>query len=341
MNKQSGWQILALLMATGLWATQAAAQPTATPAVGYSREPAAADKPRVLGWNKSANLGLNLAFTSSQSVVGQTDGSSQTYGLDLKGSLNRVSEGDEWRNTLSVLESTTKTPSVPTFIKSGDELKLETIYLYTVTHDPESGPYVRGLATAPMFFGQDVRATPQAYDINRRNGSSQVVNASSLRLTDGFKPLETRESLGWFLKPVQQQNLAVEVRLGLAGKQIQADGQYALHGTNNAGQLTVDELSDVNQAGLEAALGLKGKIDDKSSYEAGLETMTPFINNKASSDSRSAVELTNYDGYIKLTSNITSWAAFGYDYKLKIEPQLVSGAQQIHMLTLNLNYNLL
>jgi hypothetical protein len=32
--------------------------------------------------------------------------------------------------------------------------------------------------------------------------------------------------------------------------------------------------------------------------------------------------------------------AIGYDYKLKIQPQLVDRTQQIHMFVLNINYNL-
>ena len=78
-------------------------------AAAQSAAPADA-KAKVLGWSKTANLGVNLSFASSQSVVGQTDGSSQTYGANLKGGLNRVSESDEWRNTLSILGATILNP---------------------------------------------------------------------------------------------------------------------------------------------------------------------------------------------------------------------------------------
>jgi hypothetical protein len=93
-------------------------------------------------------------------------------------------------------------------------------------------------------------------------------------------------------------------------------------------------------AGVEVALSVKGKVNDNSTYEAGVEAMTPFLNNKASDDSRNSFELTNLDGYAKYSSHITSWAALSYDYKLKLQPQLVDRAQQIHMLVLNINYNL-
>ena len=59
-----------------------------------------------------------------------------------------------------------------------------------------------------------------------------------------------------------------------------------------------------------------------------------------SGDDREPIRLTNIDAFVKLSSNVTKWASFGYDYKLKIQPQLVDRAQQIHMFVVNVNYNL-
>lgn len=303
----------------------------------FAQTPAPEPAAKVLGWSKNANLGLNLSFTSNQSVIGQTDGSSQVYGLNLKGGLNRVSETDEWRNNLSLVESTSRTPSIPRYVKSSDELKYDTIYLYSLPSLPEIGPYARGEAAAPIFAGEDVQSGVKTYRIEN---VAAPVTASSLRLTDGFKPLTTKEGVGFFWKAVQRSDLKVEARLGFGALQISADGQYVLAGPNAAGELQVNELHDVSQAGLEAGLSVKGKITETSAYEAGVETMTPFINNKVAGDKRNAVQLTNVDGYGKLTSNITSWAAFSYDYKAKIQPQLQVRAEQIHMLVLTVNYNL-
>lgn len=306
-----------------------------------AQTPAPAAPPeKVLGWSKSANLGVNLSFSSSQDVVGQTDGNSQTYGANLKSAFNRLSEGDEWRNEITATGATTQTPAIPTYLKSADELKLATTYLYFIPNHPEFGPYVKGQATAPMFSGENVQASPVTYRVINNDGTTSAVTASKIRLTDGFKPLTTKESLGSFWKAVEQEKLKVEVRLGAAAMQISADGQYTVGGKNAAGETEVTELSDVSQAGLEAGLSVKGKIDEKSSYELGVETLTPFINNKKNGDDREALRLTNVDGFAKLNSNITSWAAFSYNYKLKIEPQLVDKTQQIHMLALNINYNL-
>lgn len=296
--------------------------------------------PPKLGWSKSGNLGLNLSFSQSQDVVGQTDGSSQTYGTDLKAGFNRRSEGDEWRNDLGLKEATTKTPSVPRFVKSADEFKLASTYLYFLKAHPEFGPYAKGEVSAPVFKGENVQAEAKNYRVNSADGTSRVVNGTSIRLTDGFKPMNTKESVGGFWKAIDREMTKLEFRVGAAALQIDASGQYAVGATNAAGEIEVTELRDVNQAGLEAAVSFKGKVDEKTSYEVGVETLTPFINNKVAGDDRDAVKLTNVTGVAKLNSNITSWASFGYSYNMKLEPQLLERAQQTHMLVLSASYNL-
>jgi hypothetical protein len=303
----------------------------------FSFSAMAADPVKIMGWSKNANLGANLSMSSSQDVVGQTDGTSQTYGANLKSGLNHNTERTEWRNDLSLLGATTKTPSVPRFVKSADELKFSTIYLYSLENHPKIGPYARAEANAPMFKGEDVRATPKTY---RYLDSGMTETGTSVRLTDGFKPLTTKESAGFFYKPVQDEKLKIEFRAGAAAQQVSADGQYSVKGVNSAGEVELNRMSNVSQAGSELALNVKGQINENSTYELGAEAMTPWVNNKASGDDRDAVRLTNIDAFFKLSSNLTKWASFGYDYKLKVQPQLVDRAQQIHMFVVNVNYNL-
>ena len=300
-----------------------------------------ASEQKVIGWANTAKLGLNLAFSSSENVIGQVDGQSQTYGLNLKASFNDVRENSEWRNTVSYNGATSKTPGLERYAKSADEAKVETIYLYAIPSAPAFGPYVKGAAATSFFKGEDLRATPSVYNISNANGTTSQRTDTTFRLTDAFHPMTVQESVGGFWKAVDEDKLKVETRLGFGAEQISATGQYAITGSAADGSLSVKELRDVSQAGLEAAVTAIGKIDDKSGYEASLQTLTPFINDKPSGDDRSAIRLTNVEGRVKLTSNITSWAAFAYDYRLMIQPQLVDKTQQAHMLVLNVNYNIL
>lgn len=330
-----------IVFSTVAWTLPALAQTQVwDSAKGVARTIAKEGETKPQGWKKSANIGLNLSFTSSQDVVGQTNGNSQTYGVNSKGTLNRYSDEDEWRNEFSLIGATTKTPSIPRFVKSSDELKLGTIYLYSLPSVPKIGPYVRGEAAAPIFKGEDVRTGLQSYKITHLSGPDTTRQDSSIRLTDGFKPLTTKEAVGFFYKPYEDESAKIETRAGFGAQQIASKGQFAVGGVDSTGAVLVNELDNVNQAGLELAASVKGKLNDVSTYEVGAESLTPFINNKKSGDRRNAIELTNVSATAKLSSNITSWASFGYDYKLKIEPQLVTRAQQIHMLVLNVNYNL-
>lgn len=301
------------------------------------REPAEA--PRPMGWQKSGTANANLSFTSSEGVVGQTSGTSQTYGLNLKGHLGHLAGNREWRIDVNLREATTRTPSVPRFIKSDDELKMTATYLHSLPGHPDLGPYARAEAAAPVFKGEDVRAEAKVYRVKFSDPANErVLTATSLRLTDPFKPLATKEGTGLFYRPVREERIQIETRLGFAAQQVSAAGQFSVKGLNSAGEVQIEELNDVRQAGVEAGLAVKGKVDEKSTFELGADTLTPFINNRPAGDRRDAWRLTNIEGFAKIVSRITDWASFGYDYKLKVQPQLVDRAQQIHMIVLTFNY---
>ncbi len=289
---------------------------------------------------RKASLGANVSLASNDNVVGQTDGSSQTYGLSAEASFRRLTERSEWRRDMSLVGATSRTPSLPRFVKSKDELSLSSIYLYSLERNPKLGPFVKASAKAPVFKGEEVRSDVTSFRFVERDGSTRLVEAESLRLTDPLKPLNLSGSTGVFYRPVHEPNLKIESRLGVGGLYISAEGQYAVKDKNDAGEVVVEALSSVEQLGIEAALGVEGRLSPTSSYELSLVALTPLVNNVRDEDSRSNWELTNIEGSFKLTSQVTEWAALTYDYQLKLQPQLVSGPQQTHLLLLNLTYSL-
>lgn len=294
---------------------------------------------KVLGWTPSAKVGVNASLTSSSNMIGKPDGDSETYGIDLKSGYDYASPESEWRNTLTYAGTTNKTPVQPRYVKGNDLMKLESLYLYNWANYPKLGPYVNASASAPLFFGEDVRPAPTVYNIHYRNGTTTPVTSDTLRLTDALRPLTTRESAGVFWKAFNDGNVRIEARLGVGAEQTAADGQFAVTGTDASG-VTVNELRSLSQLGVEAGLTGKGKINDQTGWEFGVETLTPFISNKEASDDRDPIRLTNVDGFAKLSSNLTPWAALSYDYRVLIKPALLDKTQQSHMLVLNINYNL-
>ena len=302
------------------------------------RDLASLTAPTEFGWRHDEVLNLNLSFASSHDVVGQTDGTTQIYGTNSRFSFSHLTAQDEWRNDFFLREATTHAASLPRFVKSDDEFKLTTTYLYFLPANPKIGPYARAEASTPLFKGEDVHPDMRFYRATNADGTIETYHDTSTRLTDPLRPLTTREALGFFNRPISTDRFHLELRLGAAGQQIKARGSYVVKGPSSDGYLDIAELKDVSQTGLEAAVALRGKINDRSSYEAGLDSLTPFINNKPAGDDRSPWGLTNVEGYVKLNSKVTEWASFSYDYKLKIEPQLVNRAQQIHMVVIGLNY---
>jgi hypothetical protein len=299
----------------------------------------ASDKSK-LGWIPKLNIGANLSFASNSNVVGQTNGDSQTYGLNFKGELSHVAQLTEWRNTLTVLESTSKTASLPDSIKTGDDFKYETVFLYSLPSIPQIGPYAKGIVETALFRGEDVRDSVTTYNIHHIGGAVDTFNGQKINLTDSFRPLTTKESAGFFWKAVQQDNMNLELNLGLGALQVAADGQFAVGGKNATGAIDINELHSFTQAGVELGANFKGKIDEKSGYEVSADILSPFVTSRQSGDTRSDSRLTNYEFGAKLTSKVTSWASFSYDYKLKYQPLLVERGQSAHLLVLNINYNI-
>ena len=292
-----------------------------------------------LGWKPSASISALYSFSSSDNVVGQTDGTSQVYGLSFKGAFTRLTELTEWRSTLNYSGATTKTPAVPRYIKSSDELKLESIYLKSLPDKPEIGPYVKGDVSTSLFRGEDVRNQPTAYSITSSDGNLRETRTdTSLPLTDPFRPLTLKESAGFFWKPHNDENTMLELRTGLGAMQVFAKDQLAIQDKTETSEIEIIELKSFTQTGIELGVTYKGKIDEKTLYEVNAETLTPLL--KEAGEERDAFRLTNVSLAARLSSQITEWASVSYDYKFKLQPQLIERSQIQHMLVLNITYNL-
>lgn len=296
---------------------------------------------KVLGWQKKLVVGAGVSLGTSDNVVGQQSGSTNTFSATVEGQLNHIKERDEWRNTLKLSESTSRTPAIPRYVKVNDVLDLETLYLYSLESVPWFGPYAKASAQAPIFFGQDIRATDTTYDITYQNGSTQSVTGNSLRLTDGFRPLTTKESVGGFAKLMTRENLKIEGRAGLGGLQVQADRQLVLADDKDTPNVEVNELRSYSQLGAELGFSIKGKIDEKTSYSLEGEVLLPFTVDKAPGDTRDNLRLTNWDLKGRLSSKLYDWLSLDYSARALMQPQLVEELQVQTLLQLTMTYQAL
>ncbi|MFT3773861.1 MAG: hypothetical protein QM820_51485 [Minicystis sp.] len=167
------------------------------------------------GWETHVAVGGTVSFANNSSVAGQMDGTSFSVGLKLDSAADFNHFNHEWRNSLALGASITRTPVIPEFVKTNDSLTFESIYLYHVVD--WFGPFVRFQLNTAMFPGRDVRTGKASYVITNPDGTTRqlsvegtdcTLNAdgvlpqtcrTSLSLSDGFRPL-TFEQIGRSLR---------------------------------------------------------------------------------------------------------------------------------------------
>lgn len=295
------------------------------------------------GWHPSLNLGANISFGSSSNVIGQTDGDSRTYGANLDGALHYKKRQDEWQNTLKIKGATSKTPALPRYVKSNDELDFTSIYLHSLKSYDWLGPYIRVNAKTSIFYGEDVRSEVVTYERRTRKGVvKDTVTGNSLRLTDGFKPLSTKESVGMFAKIIHKKEKKLIARLGVGALQVDASGQYIVKDDESTTNVEVQQLQSYTQTGVEGGFDFSNTIDKKTNYKLSFDFLTPINPDLEVGDNRDDLEMTNLELNFKLTSKVYEWMSFSYDYNLKSEPQLLPNKmQETHLLSLGFAYTLL
>ncbi len=298
------------------------------------------------GWGTRASVGATGAFANNGGVVGQADGSSFSLGLKGDAGLDYNHEKHEWRTTLGVAASVTRTPVIDQFVKTSDNLNLDTIYLFHAV--PWFGPFALGSFNTSMFAGADVEAAPVSYVITNADGTKQAPIANThLSLSDPFRPLTFKESAGVFVQPYQSVPATIELRVGAGAQEVLADGQLAVTATSGLGTPTAEvdlkQLSNANQLGPEVAASVWGVILGKAiTYKVNFDAMTPAAHSAlAAGDTRGPFALTNVQVDGKVSFHFVEWASLDYQLRAIRQPQVVDNfqIQNTLLLTFGLSYN--
>jgi hypothetical protein len=283
------------------------------------------EKEEGVDWRLETGATFNLS--DNRSVIGQTDGTSLTFGYKSDGSVEVRGDDHEWRNTAGVSAGLTTTPSVPGLLKSRDRMAIETIYLYHLVD--WFGPFARFAAETAAFAGADQRAEPTTFAISRVDGTIDTLVIRRLPLTDPFRPTHLKESVGLFVQPVARDSVSVEVRAGGGARHSFAEEQLALNDDADTPAVEVQELSDVHQVGVEGVFELWGAlVDKKLSYKLAAEVLVPLWHNELPpGDDRSLLELTNFSLRAALSSRVVDWASVDYELAVDRQPQLLDAWQ--------------
>ncbi|PKN55085.1 MAG: hypothetical protein CVU56_23150 [Deltaproteobacteria bacterium HGW-Deltaproteobacteria-14] len=323
----------ALLLATS-GSALAAADPGLLPTEGDVVK--AADK-KPEGWDPALTLSASVALSSNSNVVGQPDGASWTFGLNLLGRLDYLSGMHDWRNTLKIQEVVTRTPVLDAWVKTADQLFIESVYYLKLRDD--LGPFASLKLETPLFRGYDLRQTPVTY-IDKADGTTIATDVDRLRMTEALQPLALKESLGVFYRPIETKAIEVDIRAGFGAQEIFAEGGRVLADDSATPEIEISRLTDFVQAG--AVIGVEGKgtlEGGRIVYSAHAEVMFPLINDDPTN--RSVLDLTNFDLGAKISFKLFEWASLDYEIKAFRLPALVEEWQVQNNLLLSFSYSLI
>jgi hypothetical protein len=295
------------------------------------------------GWKKKIDLGASFSLSQNSNVVGSTDGTSLAMGATVKSAFDWARGNHEWLNKFNVQEIFTYTSSLEEFVKTTDEIKLRSAYLYHISSIPWLGPFGELKLKTALFRGRDVRNKDVVYAIKKLDGTIENLPLSNtLRLTDAFAPLTLEQMVGAFARPIEKDNISLEVRLGFSAKQTFADNQRALSDDADTDEIEVKETETIYQGGPALGVFLDGNLlSKKLLYYAQFESMLPAINNKADNDDRNAADLTNLAFEAGFSLKVVSWASLSYSFKAIREPQLVDTWQLQNNLLVTFTYSLM
>lgn len=320
----------AAALSASIASTASAADPAKPDYVPDIEKPAAAPKKeekKPEGFEPRLSAGATLSLIDMRSVVGQVDGLTVLLGMKLDGGLDYRRGKHEWRSTLTLGEGLARTPVLGEFVKAKDDLFIESIYLYHAL--PWVGPFARVSLQTAVFRGNDVRPAPTTYLILDEDGATTSLVGKQLSLSDSFRPLTVKESIGAFVQPSAREKLNVELRLGGGARQTIADEQLALNDDDKTPEIEVKELVNVYQAGVEVNASAWGDLMDKRvSYRASVELMTPFVySDLPAGDARGPFDLTNVDVGATISFKLVEWASLDYELKATRQPQLLDKFQ--------------
>lgn len=282
------------------------------------------------GWAHTLSLGAAIQVAGSNQVPGQPDGATFTL------SLHANYDGELWRGNHelrlngSVDEAVARTPLIEDFVKASDQVQFRAIYYFHLPSAPWFGPFARASARTSLFQGFDVQPDEVTY---LRDGEPIV--SDRLQLTDSLAPTYLKQSLGVFARPVEEEAIALDIRLGVGTRETFADGSYVIDDDPDTDEIEVSALQTFVQAGGEAAVELYGASGDMT-YGAHYEMLIPFYDSIA--DDLEPIQATNYDIGAHFGARLSEWASVQYELGLLRIPQVIEEWQVTNSLLLSFNY---
>ena len=294
------------------------------------------------GWKYKLSLGATGSYNHSSNVVGSVDGSTVQLGLIVTGAADWTSGAHAWENALKVTETQTRTPTVDPFIKSADELALQTTYLFRIPGYEMIGPFARASLSTQVFESYDVRITDTTVRRIDRDGatSDEVVPAEErIELAKPFEPLLVKESLGAFANPVAKPAITVKTKLGAGLQHIFVRDGYKLQDDGATAELELVQHESSTQGGAEAEAEATGALAENVTYAAKATFFYPLYTSVETD--LDGVELLTTDFSAKLSVRLAKWASLADGLAAKKIPLILDEWQVSQGVMLTAGFDLL
>jgi hypothetical protein len=294
------------------------------------------------GWADELSLSGTGSLTNSRKVVGAIDGTTAQLGAVVKGSAVLTRGQHQWETTLELKESQTRTPQVPAFIKSADDLTLKSTYVFHLQSIKWLGPYGRARASSQLFHGYDVLTDPVTVVRTTRDGTTVTKAKPALAriaVTQPFEPLLIRESAGLFANPIEEKKLALKTKLGAGAQHILVRDGFALADDEATPEREYLQLETSTQAGAELDVALSGALAENITWSAGAELFYPLYTSVDTGLSGTELLVTELSG--KLTVRLTKWASLDYVVSAKKIPLVLDAWQVQNGLLLTVGFDLI
>ena len=336
----------AILVAALASASPAGAQEVVPEDLGHDKVLGTTEKEqqRADGWAKKLSVGATGSYNHNSNVVGAVDGGTTQLGLIVDGHAHLKHGQHLWENVLSIKETQTRTPQLDLFIKSADEARFASTWMYRLKAPPWLGPYVRGMATTQLLLGSEVRTEDvniQRIDVDGQViADKQVLSGTRYHLTKSFEPTVVKESAGVFANPIDEETLTLKAKAGAGFQHVFVrDGFTIADNKDTVDVIEYQQLQASTQGGAELEAEANGKLTESTTWSARAAFFYPLY---TSVDTElEGLDVMSTELGAKVSVRLAKWLSLDYVFSAKRLPLVLDEWQVQNGVLLTAGFDLI
>jgi hypothetical protein len=276
-------------------------------------------------WSKLVSLGSTISLGQSSSAVGKANGTTASLGATLVGRFTYLAGSHQLDTAVSLQIQQSRTPVVDAWVKTLDQFKVASSYVYRLESSPWLGFFASLSLETALFGGNDPRERPWDYVISEPNGKTTTDHGSNILLTKELSPTFVDQSAGVHFTIIEQDNAKVTLRLGLGSVEAFTRHGVVLVDVMPPTLIHLRRMEDYQQAGVEARIDAAGAFNGFVTYAFYVDVLAPFYN--SIERGLSGNDLINFDVSLKLGFKLSKWASIDYVMGVRRFPLLVDVVQ--------------